>query len=54
MKFIAIGPISTNLVLVQIMAWRRSADKPMSEPVMVNLLTIYASHDETSPARISH
>ena len=26
-------------ILVQIMAWRRSGDKPLSEPIMVNLLT---------------
>ena len=25
--------------LVQIMAWRRPGDKPLSEPMMVNLLT---------------
>ena len=25
------------------MAWRRSGDKPLSEPVMVSLLRIYAS-----------
>ena len=28
-----------NPALVQIMAWRRSGDKPLSEPMMVNLLT---------------
>ena len=33
-------PYSTNIpVLVQIMAWRRPGDKPLSEPVVVNLLT---------------
>ena len=30
-------------VLVQIMAWRRPGDKPLSEPVMVNFWRIYAS-----------
>ena len=30
--------------LVQIMAWRRPDDKPLSEPMMVRFLRIYASH----------
>ena len=33
------GPIDNNPALVQIMAWRRSGDKPLSEPMMVSLLT---------------
>ena len=32
-------PISNIPALVQIMAWRRSAAKPLSEPMMVSLLT---------------
>ena len=32
-------PINNNPALVQIMAWRRSGDKPLSEPMMVGLLT---------------
>ena len=39
LKFVAKGPISTIPALVQIMAWRRPGDKPLSEPVMVSLLT---------------
>ena len=33
--------VTTNniAILVQIMAWRRPGDKPLSEPMMVNLLT---------------
>ena len=33
------GPINKISALVQIMTWRRSGDKPLSEPMMVSLLT---------------
>ena len=39
LKFVHKGPINNNPALVQIMAWRRSGDKPLSEPMMVSLLT---------------
>ena len=39
LKFAPKGPINNNPALVQIMAWRRSGDKPLSEPIMVSLLT---------------
>ena len=39
LKFIPKGPINNIPALVQIMAWRRSGDKPLSEPIMVSLLT---------------
>ena len=39
LKFVPNGPISNIPALIQIMAWRRSGDKPLSEPMMVNLLT---------------
>ena len=39
MKFVPRGPINNNSELVQIMAWRRSGNKPLSEPMMVSLLT---------------
>ena len=39
LKFVPKGPNNNNPALVQIMAWRRSGDKPLSEPVMVSLLT---------------
>ena len=37
--FIPKGPINNMPVLVQIMAWRRPGDKPLSEPMMVSLPT---------------
>ena len=33
------GPVDNIPALVQIMAWRRPGDKPLSEPMMVGLLT---------------
>ena len=39
LKFVPKGPINNIPTLVQIMAWRRSGDKPLSEPMMVSLLT---------------
>ena len=39
LKFVPKGPINNNPALVQIMAWRRPGDKPLSEPMMVSLLT---------------
>ena len=39
LKFVPKGPINNIPALVQIMARRRSGDKPLSEPMMVSLLT---------------
>ena len=39
LKFVPKGPINNIPALVQIMAYRRPGDKPLSEPVMVRLLT---------------
>ena len=39
LKFVSKGPINNIPPLVQIMAWRRPGDKPLSEPMMVRLLT---------------
>ena len=38
LKFVPKGPINNNTALVQIMDWRRSGDKPLSEPMMVSFL----------------
>ena len=44
MKFVTKGPINNIPAMVQTMAWRRSGDKPLSEPMMVSLYwRIYAS-----------
>ena len=39
LKVVPEGPINNILALVQIMAWRRPGDKPLSEPMMVRLPT---------------
>ena len=39
LQFVLKGPTNNTPVLVQILAWHRSGDKPLSEPMMVNLLT---------------
>ena len=38
LKFVPKGPINNTPALVQIMAWRRPGDKPLSELMMVSLL----------------
>ena len=39
LKFVVKGLIDNILALVQIMAWRRPGDKPLSEPMMFSLPT---------------
>ena len=39
LKFVPLVPINNIAALVQIMAWRRPGDKPLSEPMMVSLTT---------------
>ena len=39
LTFVPKGSINNIPALVQIMAWRRPGDKPLSEPMMVNLPT---------------
>ena len=39
LQFVPKGQINNILALVQMMAWRRPGDKPLSEPMMVSLLT---------------
>ena len=39
LKLVPKGPSNNIPALVQIMAWRRSGNKPLSEPMMVSLLT---------------
>ena len=39
LKFVPKGSINNIPALDQIMAWRRSGNKPLSEPMMVSLLT---------------
>ena len=43
LKFVGKGQINNIPALVQIMDWRRPGDKPLSEPMMISLLT-YMRH----------
>ena len=43
LKFVPRGPINNIPTLVQVMAWRRPGDKPLSEPMMLDYRPIYAS-----------
>ena len=44
LKFIPKGPINSIPALVQIMAWRRPDDKPLSKPMMVYFTDAYMRH----------
>ena len=47
LKFVPRGPIHNIPSLVDIMAWRRSSDEPLSEPMMVSLLRhLYATRPQ--------
>ena len=39
LKFVPRGPINNIPTLLQVMAWRRPGDKPLSKPMMVRLTT---------------
>ena len=39
LEFVPKGPVNNITALVQIMAWRRPGDKPLSETMLVSLLT---------------
>ena len=39
LKYVPNGPFNNNTALVQIMAWRLVGAKPLSEPMLVSLLT---------------
>ena len=39
LKFVLRSPFNNNPALVQVMAWRRTGDKPLSEPMVVRLPT---------------
>ena len=44
LKFVAKIPIDNNTALVQIMAWRRAGDKPLSEPILAQFTDAYLRH----------
>ena len=44
LKFVAKGQINNIPALVQVMAWRRPGDKPLSEPMGVQSIDAYMRH----------
>ena len=44
LKFVPKGQINNNTALVQIMAWRRIGDKPLSEPMLIQPTDAYMRH----------
>ena len=47
MKFVPHGPVNNIPAMVQIMAWRRTGDKPLPEPMMVYDTDVYMRHSAT-------
>ena len=41
MKFVPKGPIDNKSVLVQVIAWHRTGDKPLSEPMLTQFTDAY-------------
>ena len=43
-EFVPKGPINNIPALVQVMAWRRPGEKPLSDPMMVKFTDAYMRH----------
>ena len=44
LKFVPRGPIDNNPALVQVMAWRRTGDKPLPELMLTQFTDAYMRH----------
>ena len=44
LNFVLKGPIDNKWSLVQVMAWRRTGDKPLHEPMMTQFNDAYMRH----------
>ena len=44
LKFVPRSPIENKLALVQVMAWRRSGDEPLPEPMLTQFTDTYMRH----------
>ena len=44
LKYVPKGPIINMSALVQMMAWRRTGDKPLSEPMLAKFTKAYIRH----------
>ena len=43
-KFVPKGPINNKAALVQVMAWHRTDDKPLPEPMLTQYTNVYMRH----------
>ena len=44
LTFVPKHPIANKPALVQVMAWRRTGDKPLHEPIMTQITNAYMQH----------
>ena len=44
LNFIPRSPIDDKPALVEVMAWRRTGDKPLPEPMLIQLIDAYMRH----------
>ena len=44
LEFVPCGPIVKNSALVQVMAWRRTGNNSLPEPILIQLTDTYRRH----------
>ena len=44
LKYVRRSPIDNKSALVQVMAWRRTGDKPLPGPMMTQFIDAYMQH----------
>ena len=44
LKFVPRGPVDNRPALVQVMAWRQTGDKPLSESTVIKFTDAYMRH----------
>ena len=44
LKFVPRSPVDNKSALVQVMAWRRTGDKPLPEPMLTQFTDAYMRH----------
>ena len=44
LKYVPLSPIDNKAALVQVMAWRRIGDKPLSEPMLTRFSYAFMRH----------
>ena len=44
LKFVPRSPVDNKVALVQVMAWRRTGDEPLSEPMLNRFTDAYMRH----------